>query len=57
MEAVWFSETPVNFYQATRHHIPGDSVLGDNGLEKFLTFYGTRMFITVFTRARHWSLS
>jgi hypothetical protein len=24
--------------------------------EKFPTFYGTRRFITVFTRARHWSL-
>jgi hypothetical protein len=25
--------------------------------EKFPTFYGTRRFITVFTRALHWSLS
>jgi len=24
---------------------------------RFLTFYGARRFITVFTRARHWSLS
>jgi hypothetical protein len=26
-------------------------------LKNFPTFYGTRMFITVFTRALHWSLS
>jgi hypothetical protein len=26
-------------------------------LKNFLTFYGTRRFITVFTRLRHWSLS
>jgi hypothetical protein len=26
-------------------------------VEKFPTLYGTRRFITVFTRARHWSLS
>jgi hypothetical protein len=25
-------------------------------VKKFLVFYGTRRFITVFTRARHWSL-
>jgi hypothetical protein len=25
-------------------------------IKKFLTFYGTRRFITMFTRARHWSL-
>jgi hypothetical protein len=26
-------------------------------LKNFLAFYGTRKFITVFTRALHWSLS
>jgi hypothetical protein len=26
-------------------------------LKNFPTFYGTRRFITVFTRALHWSLS
>jgi hypothetical protein len=26
-------------------------------LKKFTAFYGTRRFITVFTRSRHWSLS
>jgi len=26
-------------------------------VKKFLTFYGTRMLITAFTNARHWSLS
>jgi hypothetical protein len=26
-------------------------------VNKFSAFYGTRMFITVFTRARHWSIS
>jgi hypothetical protein len=26
-------------------------------LNKFPEFYGTRLFVTVFTRARHWSLS
>jgi hypothetical protein len=26
-------------------------------IKKFPVFYGTRMFITVFTIARHWSLS
>jgi hypothetical protein len=26
-------------------------------LKKFSAFYGTRRFITVFTRALHWSLS
>jgi hypothetical protein len=26
-------------------------------LKNFATFYGTRRFITVFTRALHWSLS
>jgi len=26
-------------------------------VRKFPTFYGTRMFITVFRRAHHWSLS
>jgi hypothetical protein len=26
-------------------------------VKKFSAFYGTRKFITVFTRARHWSLS
>jgi hypothetical protein len=25
--------------------------------KKFLTFYGMRMFITVFATARHWTLS
>jgi hypothetical protein len=25
--------------------------------KKFLTFYGTQRFITVFTKAYHWSLS
>jgi len=25
--------------------------------KKFPAFYGTRRFITMFTRARHWSLS
>jgi len=26
-------------------------------VKKFSTFYGTHMFVTMFTRARHWSLS
>jgi hypothetical protein len=39
MEAVWASETSVNFDQATWHHIPGDSVLETDGLKKFRTFY------------------
>jgi hypothetical protein len=48
-------------YFNVRWHTPRSRVLLEKltvtQLLKFRTFYGTRRFITVFTRARHWSLS
>ena len=34
-----------------------ENVTGSQVVKNFPTFYGTRMFITAFTRARHLSLS
>jgi len=34
-----------------------EQILFPQPAKKFSAFYGSRMFITVFTRARHWSLS
>jgi len=51
-----------SFIQQTNSLTPWSRVLPEKLtvtqlVKKFLVFYGTRRFITVFTRARHWSLS
>ena len=49
-------------YDAVKLHTPGSRALlekltGFQLVKKFTAFYGTRRFITAFTRARHLSLS
>jgi hypothetical protein len=39
------------------HNLKSLQMLLTHGAEPFSAFYGTRRFITVFTRALHWSLS
>jgi hypothetical protein len=39
------------------HLSPSWEAASRSATQEFPTFYGTRMFITVFTRALHWSLS
>jgi len=45
----------------TKQLVPGNKVLLEKLIvtqlvKKFLAIHGTRRFITVFTRSRHWSL-
>jgi hypothetical protein len=49
-------ETSVNIYQTIQRNIPEDSLHQANS-RFVLACYGTRRFITVFTRARQWSVS
>jgi hypothetical protein len=70
MEATSYSEIFIEFQRSTRPYVPEERTLTHLWswalLEKLPTvqllknfpiiFYGTRRFITVFTRALHWSL-
>jgi len=49
---------PIRFLLRTpRSRILLEKLTVNQPAKKFITFYGTQRFITVFTRARHWSLS
>jgi hypothetical protein len=50
-----FVET--NTYHSLMELSPPWEAANVQPLKKFPAFYGTRRFITVFTRALHWSLS
>jgi hypothetical protein len=56
----WRTTSVQNFSELTHHHSRSWALLEKlpivQLLENFPAFYGTRMFITVFTRALHWSL-
>jgi hypothetical protein len=46
-----------NFSRRTQLHGVGWLVSSHSGDQEIPFFYGTRMFITVFTRARYWIIS
>jgi hypothetical protein len=43
--------------ETTQRRIPYDKTIFARLLKKFLAFYGTGRFITVFTKAHRWTLS
>jgi hypothetical protein len=46
-----------SYFQAPWSRVLLEKLIVTHLLKKFPAFYRTQMFITVFTRARHWSLS
>jgi hypothetical protein len=48
---------PVSDYLSQRTRVLLQKLTVTQPVKKFLAFYGTRRFITVFTTARQWSLS
>jgi len=52
-----FSNMNVTNRSTTRIQVLLEKLTVTQLVKKFSAFYGTRRFITVFTRARHWSLS